>query len=57
MELVNRAWTYSLTFKMKNINGMLCVIDFYFHVIITHNEETIKKIDSFLLLFLLLIVV
>lgn len=55
MELVNRAWTYS--FKMKNINGMLCVIDFYFHVIITHNEETIKKIDSFLLLFLLLIVV
>lgn len=49
MELVDRAWTYSLTFKMKNINGMLCVIDFYSHVIITHSEEAIET-DSFSLL-------
>lgn len=25
MELVNRAWTYSLTFKMKNIIGVLLI--------------------------------
>lgn len=49
MELVDRAWTYSLTFKMKNISGMLCVIDFYSHVIITHSEEAIQT-DSFSLL-------
>lgn len=25
MKLVNRAWTYSLTFKMKNIIGVLLI--------------------------------